>query len=65
MRAGHVVWRDTFAVPAGNLIDAHVHFMSVPGAPYWRDAVDTELRGLVAVGRAADAHSLLLERLGG
>src|ERR1700712_5766776 len=24
------------------LIDAHVHFMSVPGAPYWRDAVDTD-----------------------
>jgi len=24
------------------LIDAHVHFMSIPGAPYWRDAVDTD-----------------------
>ena len=24
------------------LIDAHVHFMSVPGAPFWRDAVDTD-----------------------
>jgi imidazolonepropionase-like amidohydrolase len=24
------------------LIDAHVHFMSVPGAAYWRDAVDTD-----------------------
>jgi imidazolonepropionase-like amidohydrolase len=24
------------------LIDAHVHFMSVPGAPFWRDAIDTD-----------------------
>jgi imidazolonepropionase-like amidohydrolase len=24
------------------LIDAHVHFMSVPGAPYWREAVETD-----------------------
>jgi imidazolonepropionase-like amidohydrolase len=24
------------------LIDAHVHFMSIPGAPYWREAVDTD-----------------------
>src|SRR5580765_3805540 len=24
------------------LIDAHVHFMSVPGEAYWREAVDTD-----------------------
>lgn len=35
------------------------------GADGWRDAVDAELRGLVAAGSAADAHTRLLERLGG
>jgi siroheme synthase-like protein len=35
------------------------------GGDGWRDAVDTELRGLVASGRGADAHARLLERLGG
>jgi len=34
------------------------------GAGRWREAVDAELRGLVAAGRAAEAHSRLLEWLG-
>ena len=34
------------------------------GADRWRRAVDSELRLLVAAGRAADARSRLLERLG-
>ena len=35
------------------------------GADGWREAVDADLRGLVAAGRAADAQTRLLERLGG